>query len=159
MTLLLVWGGPTGTLSSADARPPPPLHLQFGLAAPGLAGALEAAMLGAGAAGLLQALAQRRSGSVQPYGRVIGCDAELAGDVRQRAALQLDAAEHLGVLRFQGRDQVVNALADGAFERRFELGLALGVFGNVALYAALQGGLPTVVIDERVAQQAIEPGH
>lgn len=115
-------------------------------------------MVGAGAAEALKILAQRPAGPVQSHHGVVWREVRLAGEVGWPSALEIDPAQDLRVLRAEGRKEGLEATA--------ELGCNLGWrFGDIAqltrerLEAACLLAPPTVLVDDGIPEQAIEPRH
>ena len=111
-------------------------------------------MLGADPAGGFEAFAQLLPSPVVAHPQVVGTQAVLDGESRRIAAGQIEFADELGMLRFERRNQRFHTGADGAFL----LGIRRMVqFVPEALNGSARGVAPAVEIDNRVAQDSIEP--
>src|SRR3546814_608697 len=80
----------------------------------GVAGAVEATVDGAGATRLLEALTERRAGTVPANLEVVRRDAESRGCLCRRFRAEVDSGQYLGVLRLEGGDERFEALAQHA---------------------------------------------
>ena len=69
-------------------------------------------MVGAGAAGGLEPLAQRLAGAVEADHRVVGRDARLGGEVERTDAFEIHPLQDLGVLGLERGEQGLEAAAD-----------------------------------------------
>ena len=119
------------------------------------AGAFEAGVLGAGSAGEEELLAEGGSGAVGANGGVRGGDVVGVGVLLQGLLVEVDGAEEVGVAGGEGVEDAGKAGADlvvefdggGGFE------LVREGFEGFAL-----GGAAAVVVDDGVAEDAVEPG-
>jgi len=72
-------------------------------------------------------------------------------------ACEIDAAENLAVGRLEGGKHLVDATADDLFGLRIARGFSCEI-SRPLLESAVFGGAVAVVVDDGVAQDAIEPG-
>ncbi len=91
-------------------------------------------------------------------GGISRCDAGSIGDCFKRFAVEFDLAENLAVCGLEFVEGPKNAVTGAVFCQRVWLG-----FGGDILRPAIEGavfsGAMTVVVDDGVAQNAIEPGN
>jgi hypothetical protein len=123
-----------------------------------LAVAIEAAVLGAGATGLFDLTAQRLPGAMYPDGCVFGGNAGLLRELVQVALLQIHNPQRIAIFGLERIEQAGNALADFLVQ----LGLGLLAGGEIpfpGFCGSREGGALAVMIDDGVAQDAIEPSH
>ena len=121
-----------------------------------IAAAVEAAVMGAGSARARHLLSESFSGAKDPYSGVVRRDTGGLGVVLDRYVIDLDAPQGVGVFGFQRIGEPSHARAGNACEllivvaARFELGGKL-------LQAPIGGGLPPLVVDDRIAKNPIKP--
>ncbi|MCG3150123.1 MAG: hypothetical protein PCFJNLEI_03601 [Verrucomicrobiae bacterium] len=87
-------------------------------------------------------------------GEVVAGNTETGGNNFRGLALQVNLANQRGVLRFQGRNQPVEATAHDAFFFRRGCG---GEFDFQGRRAAFPHVLPAIEINQSATQDAIEP--
>lgn len=121
------------------------------------AGAVDAAVLGAGSAGERKLLFQGLASAMDADGSVTGSDSSGFGEGFEGIFSKIDAADDLAVLGLQGGEDADDALADDVVHGLVRLGFSDEVFGPV-FESAIFCRLMAVVIDNRVAQDAVEPG-
>lgn len=128
----------------------------MGRGAVGLARAVDAAAVGARAAGGDQALSQRFSRAEDADGGVRARDAVVVRERFHCRAVDLDALQRLGVLGLEAAGHAQHAFAD---VRRAGLdGLdAIVDLGGQRRERATLGRTAPVAIDDRIAQRAIKP--
>ena len=115
-------------------------------------------MLRTRAAALFQLLLERLTRSVQANAKVRGTDAEVARDVGGRTFLEIDLSKDLRILGLERRQQRVEAPADDVAQ--LGIGVRMVTFvARLALEDPTLGSPTAIVVDECVAEQAIEPGH
>lgn len=122
------------------------------------AGAVDATMFGAGAAGLDELFFEGLTGAVGTDGGVCGGDSRLFSEGVDGVFGKIDVANDLAVGGFERREYVVDALTDDLVSCRVRLSFGDEVFGPL-LEGAVFGGAMAVMIDNGVAQDAIEPCH
>ena len=88
--------------------------------------------------------------------RVVGRDTQRSGDDTDGTAFQVDGLHDLRVFRLQRRYEVVHA--------RTDCGLQLGGYGArrgtlKRLYDAGRNRAVAIVVDQRVPENAVKPGH
>ena len=112
-------------------------------------------MLGAGAAGAGDLLAQRPARAEHPHASVARGDPRGARVVFDGEALDLHAPEHVGVLGLQGAGELQGAAARDAGQ----LLIALGIAGlrREGFEPAELDGAPALVIDDGVSEHPVEP--
>lgn len=115
-------------------------------------------MLGASSAGRLDLPLQGFAGAVYPDGGISRGNAGLGGQVFQTSLPQIDGFERRSVLGLEGFQQTVEAATD------FALGGVFGGCGGIQVFGpgikqASFGCLVAVMIDDGVAQYAVEPGY
>jgi hypothetical protein len=119
-------------------------------------GAVKTGMLRTSSAASFQLLLERLTRSVQANAKIRGTDAEVSRDVGGRAFLEIDLSKDLRVLGLQRRQQRVQAPADDVAQ----LGIGMvGSVGHLPLEDPALGSQTAVVVDQCVAEQAIEPRH
>src|SRR6187399_1219110 len=148
--------------SAAQTRAAPghytesPLPGRLGLRTGPAAAAVETAVIGASPARGGDAALERPARAEEPHGGVVGRDPGLGGEVLHGGSLDLDALQRRGVFGLERAGEFQDAAADLA------LGLGLGCRGLVQRIEISRGAdrarPAAVVVGERVAQQAEEPG-
>ena len=114
-------------------------------------------MLGASRAGAQKLLAESRAGAVDAYAGGRSRQAMLLGEIPQTLLAKIDRAESLGVFRLQAIEYA-NKTGAGFF---LEIGRQLGGAFELAakrFKGSFLGRVPPVGVDDRVAEQAVEPG-
>lgn len=114
-------------------------------------------MLCAGAARASHLAPESDAGAVGSDAGVVFLDPELAGVGRERLILDVHASEEFGILRLELARELQDAGTDG----RARLGITIrevAEFLGDDLESAAFGVATSSVIDQRVAQRAIEPG-
>src|ERR687892_201906 len=119
--------------------------------------ALQAGVLGAGAAGKLELFAQRLASPVQADGRVCARNSGPRRGVGEAQALHLHGAQDLGVLRLERGNDPVHALAHRLLEGR-PLRCRQRCRARAGLHGTAPGVPPPVNVDQRTAQEPVEPG-
>jgi hypothetical protein len=122
-----------------------------------LAEAVEAAMFGAGAAGADELFAQGFAGAMDADAGVGRGDAVLVGEVLEALTAEVGGAQDGGILRLELIDDAGEAGADLAFDLRRWLRRGLKL-ARPGLEGFASGLLAAVVVNDGVAQQAVEPG-
>lgn len=121
------------------------------------AGAVDTAMLGTGSAGERELFFQRLTRPMDADGGVAGSDAHGFGESFERVFSKIDAANNLAVLRLDGGEHVLDASADDIL-----CTLVRRCFGDEiagpSFESAVFGGAVTIVVDDGIAQNAVEPG-
>jgi hypothetical protein len=113
-------------------------------------------VFGAGAADLGELLFEGLASAMDTDGRVACGDSDLLCESIEGGVGQIDAAEDFAVGGLHGEDGFGDALADNL------VGLRIGGgFGEVlrpAFEGSVFGGAVAVVVDDCVAEDAVEPG-
>ena len=121
------------------------------------AGAVDATMFGAGAADESELLFEGMACAMDTDGRVAGGDSSLLCEDVEGGVSEINVAEDFAVGRLHGVERFNNALADDIVSLRVWCG-----FGRKVLRPAFEGtvlsGAVAIVIDDGVAQDAVEPG-
>ena len=114
-------------------------------------------MLRTRSAAPFELLLERLTGSVQANAKIRGTNAEVARDVGGRAFREIDLSKDLRVLGLQRGQQRVEAPTDDVAQ--LGIGMRMVTFvGRLALEDPTLGSPTAIVVDECVAEQAIEPG-
>jgi hypothetical protein len=127
------------------------------------AGAVDATMLRAGAAGEGEPFLQGVAGAMDANGGVAGGDVGGLRKGLQSAAAKVDTTKDVVVLRLQSRQDLFNTATDDVVG--FLVGSRLGKEIQIdeilcpAVESAVFGGAVTVVVDNGIAQDAVEPGY
>ena len=120
------------------------------------AGAMDAPVTGAGPADQRELLPQRLAGAMDADSGVSWRDSCLCGKGLQALLGQIDVAENFAVSGLHAEQSLTDALADNLL--RLNVGDRLQ---SKVLSPALQGaifcGAVTIVVNDRIAQHAIEP--
>jgi len=115
-------------------------------------------MLGAGSTGQGELLFKCLASAMDADGGVAGGDSGGSGEGVQCALAKINFADDLAVLRLDGGKDLLDAAADDILCRRVGGGLG-GQVASPAFERAVFGGAVAVVVDNGVAQDAIEPGY
>ena len=113
-------------------------------------------MFGASAACKDELLLESLSGAVGSYGGVAGGDAGFLREGLECIFCEVDFADDLAVCRLEFVEDVVDALADDLLGGCVELVFDGEIFRPL-LESTVFGGAVAVVIDDGVAQDAVEP--
>src|ERR1700732_419861 len=120
------------------------------------AGAVDAAVFGADAADLGELLFEGLTSAMDTHGGVAGGDSDFFCECVEGGIGYVDAAEDFAVGGLHSEEDFVDALADDL------VGLRIGGgFGEVlrpAFEGTVFGGAVAVVVDDGVAEDAVEPG-
>lgn len=101
-------------------------------------------------------LAESLAGAVQPDVQVVQCKAERRRCVLRGCAVEIHALEQVAILFRQAGQKALETLAQDPF------GGGIGLFGKLGLQAferAVADIAPPIQVNDRVAQNAIEPRH
>jgi len=123
-----------------------------------LAAAVEASVFGAGATGPLHLAAQRFTGAVNPYRRILRADPRMPGQIVELTLVEIHDAEGVAVLGLKGRKQPGDALADLVPHLRIRH-LSVGELLFPGIGRPLGTAAPPVVIDDGIAQDPVKPCH
>ena len=126
-------------------------------AAIGFAVAIETAVIGAGTAGLADLFLERLAGAVDTHCGIVRGDGGLVREIVQGAFLDIDDTQGVAILGFESLKQGGDTLADFGAElgRGSDFVLKLLAPG---FEGAGSGGAMAVVVDDGVAEDAVEPG-
>jgi hypothetical protein len=115
-------------------------------------------VLGTSAAGLFHLTAKRLPGSMQADRGIICCDSRLLRQIAQFAFLQINEAQRIPISRFECTEKAGDTLAD--LLPHFRIGLlALRELPSPDFHGFSGDSAATVVIDDRIPQDSIEPRH
>lgn len=121
-------------------------------------GAVDAAMLRTGSAGKRKLLFEGLASTMDSDSGVSRGDAGGFGKSFEGIFCQIDAANDLAVLRLKGRKDAFDALADDIVHRGIGLDLGGEVLGPL-FESAVFGSAVTVMIDNCIAQDSVEPRY
>ena len=128
---------------------------RFALFVSGLpAGAIQASVRGTHPAGRFEQFAQSAAGAMELHSQCVCSDAAFRSEGCWAVTFQVHAADEIAVLIVQFREQTLEARTQ--YARLF--GVRRGV-GFVAGEGALAGVAPSVQVDDRPAENAVEPTH
>jgi hypothetical protein len=102
--------------------------------------------------------AQRFARTMNPDGGIVGCNSRLFAKIGQSAFFQINPCQSLAILRLQSIQQSGNALAYVALKRGLRLNVRLKL-AYQSLRRSIRGSALPMVINDGVAQNAIEPGN
>jgi hypothetical protein len=119
--------------------------------------AVEAAVIGASAAGLFDLAAQGFPGPMHADGGIVGRDSRLAREVADVAIVEIDDLQRLAIFGLEGCEKAGNTLADLLTEEGIGL-LNPGGLAAPGLQGALGSGAAAVMVDDGIAEDPIEPG-
>ena len=102
--------------------------------------------------------AQRGAGTMGADSRVRRTDAVLAGIGCKFTLGQIDLAQQFGITRFE-RFESAHDTSAGGVEELWLRGTGIGQFQSPALQRRNLGSAAAVVVDDGIAQDAIEPGN
>ena len=121
------------------------------------AGAVDAGVFGADAADECELLAERLTGAVDADCCISRRNSCLGGESFEAQLGQIYVAEDLTVGGFHGGEHLADALADDLLGFRIGSGFGCKILCP-ALECAIFGCAVSVVVDDGVAQDAVEPG-
>ena len=113
-------------------------------------------MLGAASACDADLLAQRFPCTVDANSRIAARDSGRLGEIVQTALAEIDDGQSFTILRLERGQQLRNALADVVPDFRFSC-LVGGKLAPPSFHGAVRCRAVPVVVDDRIAQNAIEP--
>ncbi len=119
-------------------------------------------MLRADPTGLLEAGAQCLAGTMQPDGQIVRCDAEICGHGGKRFALEVNPPEQIRISRTKRRQQPLQTRADGRspfIQPRNLVITGADEFLQERFGLSVVGRMSAVIIDDRIAENAIKPCH
>jgi hypothetical protein len=122
------------------------------------AGAVDTMMDSACAAATDELFAEGGAGTVGTDRRVAGADSLGVRIGGEGGLAKIDFAEQGGVRRGDCIERAGDALAGGLMEKRVRGGFRLELL-RPALEGRPLGGSATIVVDDGVAEDAVEPGH
>ena len=122
-----------------------------------VAGAIDATVFGTGTADERELLFQDLAGSMDADCCVRGGDVGLGGECLEAAAFEFDVADNFTIGRLHGAEHIADALAHDLLGLRIRLCFG-GQFLRPSLEGSVFGGAMAVVIDDGIAQDAVEPG-
>jgi hypothetical protein len=120
------------------------------------AGTVDATVFRTGATDERELLFQGLPGAMDADCGVCGGDVGLDGECLEAAAFEIDIADNFAVSRLHRAEHIADALADDLVGLRIGLRFG-GQFLRPALEGSVFGGAMAVVIDDGVAQDAVEP--
>ena len=91
-------------------------------------------------------------------GGILCCDARLPRQVAELAILQIHDPQRMSIFRLESREKAGNTLADLLSQHRIGL-LDLRELSAPSLHGPCRGGPLTVMVDNGIAQDPIEPSH
>ena len=113
-------------------------------------------MFGAGATGEDELFLESLACAMGPNGGIAGSDAGFLCERFECALREVDFPDDLSICRFKLVEDVVDALTDDLLSRWIKLGFDGKIVGPL-LQGAIFGGAMTIVVDDGVAQDAVEP--
>ena len=114
-------------------------------------------MFGAGATGEDELLFESLACAVRTYSGVAGSDAGFLREGLECIFGEVDFADNLAVCRFEFVEDVVDALTNDLLGGGVELAFDGEILGPL-LQSTVFGGTVAVVVDDGIAQDAVEPG-
>lgn len=113
-------------------------------------------MFGAGATGEDELLLESLASAVSSNGGIARSDSGSLRERFERVLREIDFADDLAVRRLEVVEDVVDALTDDLLSGLVELGFDSKILGPL-FQGAIFGGTVTVVVDDSVAEDAVEP--
>ncbi len=119
-------------------------------------GAIETTVLGAGAAGFLETLAQGLPGAMAADLEIVDVGSELFCESRGVAISKFEFFNEFGVFGFQRGKQITEALTEFAFLALIRCGVRVELIIRILDVSSLNGAM-AIEIDDGVIEDSVEP--